>query len=137
MTDTHLAIGMRISRGVDYPRFDSAGHRITHVTVQLLPARLLPGQLILPGITDLSMPFDIEQLMDGSRLSPLHWRVLVLCALAAFLDGYDVAVMASATPSIAHAWHVNPGELRWVATAAVFGIAVSALIVSPLGDYFG
>jgi AAHS family 4-hydroxybenzoate transporter-like MFS transporter len=83
------------------------------------------------------MPFDIEQLMDGSRLSPLHWRVLALCALAAFLDGYDVAVMASATPSIAHAWHVNPGELRWVATAAVFGIAVSALIVSPLGDYFG
>jgi AAHS family 4-hydroxybenzoate transporter-like MFS transporter len=83
------------------------------------------------------MPFDIEQLMDGSRLSPLHWRVLILCALAAFLDGYDVAVMASATPSIAHAWHVNPGELRWVVTAAVFGIALSALIVSPLGDYFG
>jgi MFS transporter, AAHS family, 4-hydroxybenzoate transporter len=83
------------------------------------------------------MPFDIEQLMDGSRLSPLHWRVLILCALAAFLDGYDVAVMASATPSIAKAWHVNPGELRWIVTAAVIGIAASALIVSPLGDYFG
>jgi AAHS family 4-hydroxybenzoate transporter-like MFS transporter len=83
------------------------------------------------------MPFDVEQLMDGSRLSPLHWRVLILCALAAFLDGYDVAVMASATPSIAKDWGVNPGELRWVATAAVFGIAISALLVSPLGDYFG
>jgi len=83
------------------------------------------------------MAFDIEELMDGSRLSPLHWRVLILCALAAFLDGYDVAVMASATPSLAAAWHVNPGELRWVATAAVFGIALSALFVSPLGDYFG
>jgi len=83
------------------------------------------------------MRFDIEQLMDGSRLSPLHWRVLILCALAAFLDGYDVAVMASATPSVAAAWHVNPGELRWIVTAAVFGIAASALFVSPLGDYFG
>ncbi len=83
------------------------------------------------------MSFNIEQLMDGSRLSGLHWRVLILCALAAFLDGYDVAVMASATPSIAKVWHVNPGELRWVATAAVFGIALSALVVSPLGDYFG
>ena len=41
------------------------------------------------------MRFDIEELMGGSRLSPLHWRVLILCALAAFLDGYDVAVMAS------------------------------------------
>jgi AAHS family 4-hydroxybenzoate transporter-like MFS transporter len=83
------------------------------------------------------MRFDIEELMGGSRLSPLHWRVLILCALAAFLDGYDVAVMASATPSIAKAWSVNPGDLRWIVTAAVFGIAASALIVSPLGDYFG
>jgi AAHS family 4-hydroxybenzoate transporter-like MFS transporter len=83
------------------------------------------------------MSFDIEKLMDSSRLSPLHWRVLILCAVAAFLDGYDVAVMASATPSLAKAWQVNPGELRWVATAAVFGIALSALVVSPLGDYFG
>jgi MFS transporter, AAHS family, 4-hydroxybenzoate transporter len=83
------------------------------------------------------MRFDIEELMGGSRLSPLHWRVLILCALAAFLDGYDVAVMASATPSIAKAWHVNPGDLRWIVTAAVFGIAASALAVSPLGDYFG
>ena len=83
------------------------------------------------------MRFDVEELLGGSRLSPLHWRVLILCALAAFLDGYDVAVMASATPSIAAAWHVNPGELRWIVTAAVFGIAASALVVSPLGDYFG
>ena len=83
------------------------------------------------------MVFNIEQLMDGSRLSSLHWRVLILCALAAFLDGYDVAVMASATPSVAKAWSVNPGELRWIVTAAVIGIAGSALVVSPLGDYFG
>lgn len=83
------------------------------------------------------MPFDIDQLMEGPKLSALHWRVLILCALAAFLDGYDVAVMASATPSIAHAWQVNPGELRWIVTAAVIGIAASALMVSPLGDYFG
>ncbi|MDB6046898.1 MAG: 4-hydroxybenzoate transporter [Gammaproteobacteria bacterium] len=83
------------------------------------------------------MRFDIEKLMDGSRLSPMHVRVLILCGLAAFLDGYDVAVMASATPSVAAAWHIRPGDLRWIVTAAVIGIAASALIVSPLGDYFG
>jgi len=83
------------------------------------------------------MRFDIEQLMDGSRLSPLHWRVLILCGLAAFLDGYDVAVMAAATAPLAHAWHVNPGDLRWIVTAAVIGIGIASLFVSPLGDYFG
>ena len=83
------------------------------------------------------MPLDIEQVIDGARLGPLHWRVLILCALVTLLDGFDIQAMASATPSLAADWHVAPGELRWIITAALIGIAGSALIVSPLGDYFG
>jgi AAHS family 4-hydroxybenzoate transporter-like MFS transporter len=83
------------------------------------------------------MQLDIEQVIDGARLGPLHWRVLILCALVTLLDGFDIQAMASATPSLAADWHVAPGELRWIITAALIGIAGSALIVSPLGDYFG
>jgi AAHS family 4-hydroxybenzoate transporter-like MFS transporter len=83
------------------------------------------------------MQIDIEQVIDGARLGPLHWRVLILCALVTLLDGFDIQAMASATPSLAADWHVAPGELRWIITAALIGIAGSALIVSPLGDYFG
>jgi AAHS family 4-hydroxybenzoate transporter-like MFS transporter len=83
------------------------------------------------------MQLDIERVIDGARLGPLHWRVLTLCALVTLLDGFDIQAMASATPSLAADWHVAPGELRWIITAALFGIAGSALIVSPLGDYFG
>jgi AAHS family 4-hydroxybenzoate transporter-like MFS transporter len=83
------------------------------------------------------MQLDIEQVIDGARLGPLHWRVLILCALVTLLDGFDIQAMASATPSLAADWHVPPGELRWIITAALIGIAGSALIVSPLGDYFG
>src|SRR3981081_4266199 len=83
------------------------------------------------------MPVDIEQVIDGARLGPLHWRVLILCALVTLLDGFDIQAMASATPSLAPDWHVSPGELRWIMTAALIGIGGSALLVSPLGDYFG
>ncbi len=83
------------------------------------------------------MQLDIEQVIDGAKLGPLHWRVLVLCALVTLLDGYDIQAMAAATPSLAADWHVAPGELRWIITAALIGIAGSALIVSPLGDYLG
>jgi AAHS family 4-hydroxybenzoate transporter-like MFS transporter len=83
------------------------------------------------------MPLDIEQVIDGARLGPLHWRVMTLCALVTLLDGFDIQAMASATPSLAADWHVAPGELRWIITAALIGIAASALLVSPLGDYFG
>ena len=82
-------------------------------------------------------PVDIEQVIDGARLGPLHWRVLALCGLVTLLDGYDIQAMASATPSLAADWHVQPGDLRWIITAALIGIAASALLVSPLGDYFG
>jgi AAHS family 4-hydroxybenzoate transporter-like MFS transporter len=83
------------------------------------------------------MQLDIEQVIDRARLGPLHWRVLILCALVTLLDGYDIQAMASATPSLAADWHMPPGDLRWIITAALIGIAGSALIVSPLGDYLG
>lgn len=83
------------------------------------------------------MQLDIEQIIDRASLGPLHWRVLLLCALVTLLDGYDIQAMATATPSLAIYWHVPPGELRWIITAALIGIAASALLVSPLGDYFG
>jgi AAHS family 4-hydroxybenzoate transporter-like MFS transporter len=96
-----------------------------------------PGSPAAIPETMTAMPLDIEQVIDGARLGPLHWRVLILCALVTLLDGYDIQAMASITPSLAADWHVPPGELRWIITAALIGIAGSALIVSPLGDYLG
>jgi AAHS family 4-hydroxybenzoate transporter-like MFS transporter len=83
------------------------------------------------------MRIDIERLIDEAPLGALQWRVLLLCALAAFLDGFDVTAISQATPAMAAEWHVTPGELRWIVTSAVIGIAASALLVAPLGDYFG
>lgn len=83
------------------------------------------------------MRLDIEQVIDGAPLGPLHWRVLILCALVTLLDGYDIQAMAAITPTLAADWHVQPADLRWIITAALVGIAGAALIVSPLGDYFG
>jgi AAHS family 4-hydroxybenzoate transporter-like MFS transporter len=83
------------------------------------------------------MQIDLERIIDRSRLGPLQWRVLVLCALVTLLDGYDLQAMASATPALAADWGVAPHSLRWVITAALIGVAVAALLLSPLGDYLG
>jgi AAHS family 4-hydroxybenzoate transporter-like MFS transporter len=83
------------------------------------------------------MQIDVERLIDRSRLGPLQWRVLVLCGLVTLLDGYDLQAIASAVPTLAADWHVAPEGLRWVVTAALIGVAASALLLSPLGDYIG
>ena len=84
-----------------------------------------------------TVQIDVEDLMDRGRMGPLHIRVLILCALVAFLDGYDLASMASAIPTLAADWGMAPGDLRWIATAALIGVAGAALFLSPLGDHFG
>jgi MFS transporter, AAHS family, 4-hydroxybenzoate transporter len=83
------------------------------------------------------MKIDIEPLIDEAPLGALQWRVLLLCALAAFLDGFDVTAISHAALGMATEWQVTSGELTWIVTSAVIGIAVSALLVAPLGDYFG
>lgn len=83
------------------------------------------------------MHIDVEELMDRGRLGRTHIRVLALCALVAFLDGYDLQSMASAIPTLASDWGMVAGDLRWIVTAALVGVAVAALFVSPLGDYTG
>ena len=83
------------------------------------------------------MQIDLERLIDRSRLGPLQWRVLVLCGLVTLLDGYDLQAMAAAIPALATHWNVAPESLRWVVTAALIGVAASALFLSPLGDYVG
>ena len=86
---------------------------------------------------NLTVQIDIEEIMDQTRIGPLHVRVLVLCALVAFLDGYDLQSMASAIPTLAADWGMVPGDLRWIVTAALVGVAAAALFVSPFGDYIG
>ena len=83
------------------------------------------------------MQIDLERLIDRSRFGPLQWRVLVLCGLVTLLDGYDLQAMGSAIPALAAEWHVAPESLRWVLTSALIGVAASALLLSPLGDYLG
>jgi AAHS family 4-hydroxybenzoate transporter-like MFS transporter len=83
------------------------------------------------------MQVDVEQIIERSRLGPLQWRVLILCALVTLLDGFDLQAMASVIPTLAADWDVAPGSLRWIVTAALIGVAAAALFLSPLGDYAG
>lgn len=83
------------------------------------------------------MQVDVEQIIERSRLCPLQWRVLILCALVTLLDGFDLQAMASVIPTLAADWGTAPGNLRWIVTAALIGVAAAALFVSPIGDYVG
>src|SRR5262245_47266968 len=93
-------------------RFDGA--RVAPPRLAQTPASRSPAlhTLAPSGRRSTMMQIDVEELMDRGRIGRTHIRVLALCALVAFLDGYDLQAMASAIPTLASDWGMAAGELR-------------------------
>ena len=82
---------------------------------------------------------DIElgRLIDEAPVSALQVRVVALCALAAFLDGYDIQAIAMSLPLLAQAYHRPPTDFVVAITASLAGMAAGAILLSPLADRWG
>ncbi len=80
---------------------------------------------------------DISQIIDEQPLSRFQIKVIVLCAAALFMDGFDVTAMGYVAPGLSKLWSLKPGALGPVFGAGLFGLMVGALVFSPLADRFG
>ncbi|ACL62709.1 aromatic acid/H+ symport family MFS transporter [Methylobacterium nodulans] len=80
---------------------------------------------------------DVQNVIDGNPISRLQMRVILLCFLVVFLDGYDTAVIGFVAPALAKAWSVPPPALKPLLSAALFGLAAGALAAGPLADRIG
>jgi len=79
----------------------------------------------------------LAQIIDNSALSPLQIRVIVLCALVAFVDGYDLQTLALAVPTLSDLWHLAPATFKFAQSASLLGIALGSIFLGPLGDSYG
>lgn len=64
------------------------------------------------------------------------WPIL-LCALAVFFDGYEAQMLAMAIPLLAQHLDVPPTAFARAASASLAGMAIGALVLSPLSDRLG
>jgi AAHS family 4-hydroxybenzoate transporter-like MFS transporter len=63
--------------------------------------------------------------------------IVVLCALAAVLDGYDLQVIGLAAPAIAHALRIPIATMGSVFSAALAGLALGSFCLGTLSDRIG
>ena len=84
-----------------------------------------------------SPPVDLADLIDANPMSGLQWRIVVLCMLAAILDGADTFSIGVAAPSIAAKMGMPLPTFGAVFSAAQFGAAGGAFAFGPLADRFG
>jgi len=59
---------------------------------------------------------------------PLYLRVAWLCGVVLSLEGYDIAEVGYAIPSLVDAWHVGPSAFTRVLTAGNIGLLLGSLI---------
>ena len=69
--------------------------------------------------------------------SRLHLRVAWLCGMVLFLEGYDIAAVGYAIPSLVDAWKVQPAVFTQVLTAGNVGLLLGSVCAGLLGDRLG
>lgn len=82
-------------------------------------------------------PSELGALIDQAPLSRFQIRVVVLCALGAFFDGYDIQAMGLAAPSVAHDFGTASASLGPALSAALVGMALGSVTLGPLADRLG
>jgi MFS transporter, AAHS family, 4-hydroxybenzoate transporter len=80
---------------------------------------------------------DVARLIDALPVSRFQISVLVLCAGALFMDGFDTQAIGYVAPEIVREWKLGRGALGPVFSAGLFGLMIGALIFGPIADRLG
>ncbi len=74
-------------------------------------------------------PIDLHQLADTARFNRFHALVLFWCALIIVFDGYDLAVVGIALPSIMAKMGVDATHAGFMVSSALFGMMFGAILL--------
>lgn len=80
---------------------------------------------------------DAQSIINGSRFGPFQWLIFGMCFFIVLLDGFDTAAIGFIAPSLVSEWGISRPALAPVLSAALFGLAVGALVAGPLSDRIG
>ncbi|MEX3982243.1 MFS transporter [Paraburkholderia sp. EG287A] len=80
---------------------------------------------------------DIDELLDGPKLSGIQWVAVILAALAAAMDGFDGQLIGFAIPSLLRDWAISREAVAPVVAAGLFGMAIGSVSVGALADRYG
>ncbi|MGO4327527.1 MFS transporter [Cupriavidus sp. M-11] len=80
---------------------------------------------------------DVHKLADEARFNRFHGQVLLWCALIIIFDGYDLAVVGIALPSIMKSMGVDATSAGFMVSSALFGMMFGAVVMGTVADRLG
>jgi AAHS family 4-hydroxybenzoate transporter-like MFS transporter len=79
----------------------------------------------------------VSRLLDERGLSSFQIKLIIWSFFIVLIDGYDIAAIAFAAPSVAKEWALKPGSLGPVFSASLIGILFGSGIFGWVGDRYG
>lgn len=83
------------------------------------------------------LPVRLPGFVDERRVTRYQYAVVTLCGLVMFLDGFDTQAISFMAPHIAADWGLQSAALGPVFSAALVGLMIGYLVLSPLSERFG
>jgi AAHS family benzoate transporter-like MFS transporter len=80
---------------------------------------------------------DIQQIADEARFNRFHGVVLLWCTLIIVFDGYDLAVVGVALPSIMKQMNVDATQAGFMVSSALFGMMIGAIVFGTVAERIG
>lgn len=80
---------------------------------------------------------DIREAVRTQPMRASQILIVAICILITMIDGYEIIVMPFVIPTLAKAWSLSPVEVGYLLSASVLGMALGAILVSPLADRIG
>src|SRR5580765_1599014 len=80
---------------------------------------------------------DVHKLADEAHFNRFHGLVLFWCALIIIFDGYDLAVVGIAFPSIMKDLVFDATKSGFMVSSALFGMVFGAIFLGTIADKIG
>jgi len=75
----------------------------------------------------MSKTVDVAEIIADQPFGPFHVRIIVLCLLIQFLDGFDTQALAFAGPALRDAWGLGPQGLGTVVSLGAIGTGIGSI----------
>ena len=79
----------------------------------------------------------VNDVIDEAPFGGLHRTIVILCGLLLIVDGYDVFIYGAILPQLMEQWNLTPPQAGSLASWALFGMMIGALVFGSLGDRIG
>src|ERR1700756_2453035 len=80
---------------------------------------------------------DVSRLIEAQKPGWVLVRLVLICWLVTFFDGFDTNAIAFAAPYLTKAYSFSKLQMSDVFAAGGFGTMCGGLLFGPLGDHVG